>query len=925
MSMAVGDGLLDGLIASKLHPPVLDPRAISRGGSIARVLEGLASGRAISLVAPAGSGKSSLMTQLHRRFGEHGVATSWLGLDAEDNDPATFARYFISALHVIDPLFAREELTALGANPVRDYDTFFQRLGGRLCGFERPVAIFLDDFQHLRDPRLLRFFDALLAHLPRHLSLVMASRHQLPLQLARLAVADRAVEIGQDELNFDSDQTDLFLRRYHQIALSPEELDRLVGLTEGWPTGVQLAALALRRHRGTPTELLQSFSGRDRDLTRYLAESVIRAQPEEVRGFLLSTSVLRRMCADLCQAVGVATDAQRMLDDVGRANLFLIALDREGKWYRYHHLFAEFLQNEFRRTDPQRYRETCLAAARWYDQNGDPAEAIRYALDAEHFEQAAELIARHALKTSLFRGDHYSVRNWMQRLPEGYHAHRPELLLAHAWSCAFSRDTERAMQITEVAMQELRGDRWTLTAAERKRWRLWTEGVQAATCACADAIEECLSRSTALLPKIPAQEPYLIATLGNCLSYSHFAQRNFESSREFAITAHENGHRADAAYLSAWGDFLHGLIDVELGDLRAASRFGERVRRDSTGLGLGQKSYVGGLSALLDAEIAIQRGDFEGAAAHIDIGRAFKDIFGPVEPQLVALRNEARLLVHQQRWDAAQRVLEEGQDAALREQHRRLYVSLAVEQISLMITAGRLEDALKAGRRTRVLEIEAVGNGWEKALRDPLRLLDARVRLAQGDARNALRILTSLQQARKAEEHGSLFLATTAHRALALWTLGQTLDAVRQLERAIGAAAAERHCFPILSAGRGLVPMLEVMDERRPESGAQDLQSNLALQKWLIGYFRNEPVQIPIDAEPAVSAAATSSADPAALTDREIELLRLLRSGLNNQRIADSLFVSVSTVKWHLHNVYEKLQVGSRGEAVAKAARDGLL
>lgn len=925
MGSGVGDGLLDGLIASKLHPPVLDPRAISRPASITRVLEGLPEGRAVALVAPAGSGKSSLMTQLHRRFGEHGIATSWLGLDAEDNDPATFARYFISALHVIDPLFAREELTALGANPVRDYDAFFQRLSGRLCGLDLPVAIFVDDFQHLRDPRLLRFFDSLLAHLPRRLSLVIASRHQLPLKLARLSVSDRAVEIGQEELNFDPDQTDLFLRRYHQIALSPEEIDRLVRLTEGWPTGVQLAALALRRHRGSAGELLQSFSGRDRDLTRYMAEGVIRSQPEEIRRFLLSTSVLRRMCADLCQAVGAASDASQMLEDVGRANLFLIALDREGRWYRYHHLFAEFLQNEFRRTDAPRYREICLAAAHWYELNGDPAEAIRYALKAEHYEQAADLIARHALRTSLFRGDHYSVRNWMQRLPEAYHAHRPELLLAHAWSCAFSRDTARAMQITQDAMRELRGDRWSLTAAERKRWRLLTEGVQAATCACADAIEECLSRATALLPRISAQEPFLIATLGNCLSYSHFAQRNLEGSREFAITAHEHGHRADAAYLSAWGDFLHGLIDIELGDLRAASRFGERVRRDSTGLGLGQKSYVGGLSALLDAEIAVQRGDFEGAAAQIEIGRAFKEIFGPVEPQLVALRNEARLLVHLQRLEEAQSVLEEGQDAALREQHRRLYVCLAIEQVSLMLTAGRLDDALKAARRTRVLEIEAAGHGWQRALRDPLRLLDARLRLVQGDARGALRILTSLQQTRKAETQGALFLATTAHRALALWTSGQTLDAVRQLERAITAAATERHCFPIISVGKALLPILEVMDERRPGADAQDLVSNLALQKWLIGYFRSEPIQAPPEADPASATAVPASAEQAALTDRETELLRLLRSGLNNQRIADALFVSVSTVKWHLHNVYEKLQVGSRGEAVAKASRDGLL
>jgi len=925
MSAAERNGLLEGLISSKLAPPVFDLRTISRNSSVSRALEGLPQGKLISLVAPAGSGKSSFMTQLHRRLGEQGIATSWLGLDADDNDPATFARYFISSLHAFDPLFAREELTALNANPVRDYDAFFRRLDSHLSDIDRPVAIFLDDFQHLRDERLLRFFDGVLAHLPGQLSLVIASRHQLPLQLARLAVADRAVEFGQEDLNFDRDQADLFLRRYHQVELSPPELGRLVELTEGWPAGVQLAALALRRHRGPLEDLLQTFSGRDRDLTRYLAESVLRAQPEEVRRFLLRTSVLRRMCTDLCNSIGAAANAATMLDEIGRANLFLIALDREGRWFRYHHLFAEFLQNEFRRLDPEGYREACLGAARWCDQNGDPAEAIRYALEAEHYEQAAALMSRHALQTSLFRGDHYSVRNWMGRLPEAYHAHGPELLLAHAWSCAFSRDTQHAMQIAEGVSAGLQGDRWPLSEAERDRWLLWTQGVQTATCACADAIEECETRALALLPRIPAAEPFLIATLGNCLSYSYFAQRNFEPSREYAAKAHENGHRAGASYLSAWGDFLQGLIDVELGELRAAGRLGHRLRRESAGLGLGQKSYVAGLSALLDAEIAVQRGDFAGTAAQIEIGRAFKDIFGPVEPQLVAVRNEARLLAHQQRFDQAQSVLEEGQDAALREQHRRLYVSLAVEQVSLMLTAGRLDEALTVARRTKVLEAEQGGSGWERAMLGSFRLLDARMRLAQQDFTGALRVLTSLQQNRRVDARGGHYLSVTAHRALALWSLGQTAEGVRQLERALSLAATEGHAFPILSVGSGLTPILEAMDQRRPSTNANELQLTLTLQKQLLSYLRGDPVTPKPAENRSARKAPQRTAAEAALTEREIDLLRLLRSGLDNKRLADALFLSVPTVKWHLHNIYEKLQVKNRGEAVAAALLQGFI
>lgn len=918
------DGLLDGLVATKLHPPMLDSRAISRAGFVARALEDRHAGKVITLVASAGSGKSCLMTQLHRGLEERGVAVCWLGLDAEDNDPATFARYFISALQVAEPSFGREALTALGANPVRDFDAFFARLGGSLSAMTRPAAIFLDDFQHVTDGRLLGFFDALLAHLPQPLSLVIASRHRLPLQLARLSVAGRAVEIGQEELNFDRDQTDLFLRRYHQVELTPEELERLVDLTEGWPTGVQLAALALRRHRGPVAELLHRFSGRDRDLIRYLAESVIRAQPEEIRHFLLRTSMLRRMCAGLCDAVHPAGEGRRLLEEVGRANLFLIALDREGAWFRYHHLFAEFLQNESLRTDPAGYRDACLRAAVWCEHHQAPAEAIRYALEAEHHEHAADLISRHALRTSLYRGDHYTVRDWMRRLPETFHLRRPEPLLAHAWSCAFSRDTERAMQMTETVLRELRAGRWAFDESEQDRWLTWAEGVQAATCACADTIEECVERASGLLPRVPQDQPFLLATLSNCLSYSYFALRAHERSREFAIAAHEHGHRADAAYLSAWGDFLHGLIDVEQGALRAAGRFGERVRRDSAGLGLGQKSYVGGLSALLDAEIAVQRGDFDGAAARIEIGRAFQEIFGPVEPQLVAIRNEARLLAHWCQLDRAQSVLEAAQDAALRERHQRLYVSLAIEQLSLTLTAGRLAEAQGAARRSRIFELDMTG-GWQRAKRDTVRLLDARLRLLRGDARGALRILTSLQQSRGAELRGPIFLAVAAHRARALWELGQQADGARQLDRALTAAADEHHAFPILSAGPSLVPILQAMDERRADADAAPLQPKLQLQRWLLAYLREPAPAVATDLEVPEPPSRAISSGPAALTRREIELVRLLQAGLNNRRIADALLVSVATVKWHLHNVYEKLGVDSRGAAVAHAARTGQL
>ncbi|MAA75868.1 MAG: hypothetical protein CMN28_14300 [Salinisphaeraceae bacterium] len=915
----------EDLIASKLEPPVRDARAISRAALAETARDLLRAGGLVTVVAPGGSGKSSLMTELHQAVAQEQIDASWLGLDAQDNDPATFALYFIRAVQAIEPRFARDEQTALRANPVRDFDALFDLLHSRLGQSVRHAVIFLDDFQHISDQQILRFLNRLLAQRPSGLSLVLASRHELPLEYARLLVAGQVVEIGPESLNFSHAEMSTFLERYHAVQLSESDLQALDDSTEGWPTGVQLIGLALRRHKGPAADLIHSFSGRDRDLTRYLVESILKLQPERVRQFLLQTSPLRRMSADLCIATTGNSDAPALLEQVGQANLFLISLDREGRWFRYHHLFAEFLQSEFRRRDDAGFRQTCLRAANWCETRGYPSEAVRYALEAEQFEQAVDLIARNAMRVSMFDGDHYTVRDWMRNLPEAYHLHRPEILLSHAWSCAFSRDTQHALALSQQAIDLLDSEEastWSLSEEARERWLLWALNVQAATHACSDDIEDCIRRSAALLPRVPDSEPFLLATLANCLSYSYFARREFEDSRHYALMSHEQGHRADAHYLSAWGDFLHGLTLVESGNLNAAGELARSVQKDSEGLGLGQRSYVAGLAALLSASIAIQRGDFATTAEHIDVGRAFKDIFGPVQPQLVALQNEARLHVSRQQTEKAYEVLRDGQVAALREQHRRLYVALAVEEAALQLTADDVERARNTLRRTGLLPADRKSNSLSRAQRDGLKLLDAGVHLAEGDARPALRLLTSLQQGRGAETRGGFALAVTTHRAIALWDIGSEKEAARQLDRALVAAADEFHVYPILSAGKKLLPLLDYLAEKRPAAASESLGPVLELQNWLRDYLGGST-----HGPPPTGASAPQSVTerPEILTSRELEILRHLQAGLTNRQLADGLILSVPTVKWHLHNIYSKLGVGNRGAAVAAALRQNIL
>jgi LuxR family maltose regulon positive regulatory protein len=435
--------------------------------------------------------------------------------------------------------------------------------------------------------------------------------------------------------------------------------------------------------------------------------------------------------------------------------------------------------------------------------------------------------------------------------------------------------------------------------------------------------------SLQLQRRVSPDQPFVIATLSNCLGYGYFIRRDFARCQAAAVQAHECGHRAGAAYLSAWGDFLHGLADVELGRLKEAALFGRGVQKDSQGIGLGQRSYVAGLSALLDAEIAVQQCDFDRARESIEIGRALKEKIRPAEPQLVAIRNEARLFAYCGQLDEARIVLQEGQDAALREQHLRLHFALTIEETSLQLSLGDVAGASETARKWQLRAAATqipLRPGLTKAQRDALRLLDARFCIAEEKYDAALRALTLLQQARDAESRGGFFLSVTVHRALALWGQGKFREAARQLDMALEGAAAEFHVWPFLSAGHGLTPILDAIGKRRVESNEApaDLYQRNTVRDWLSKWLRgerhsNRPGVVGV-AEPAMAA---STVEP--LTARELKLLRLLQSGLDNRRLADALLLSESTVKWHLHNVYGKLSVKSRGEAVAKSMKLGLI
>lgn len=907
------------IVATKLYPPAFNKKSITR--------ERLFDYRAcedkrlsiVSIVAAAGSGKSTTMAEICGRLNEMKFSTAWLSLDLEDNCPSTFVSYLIPALSKLDPLQDGSDLEWQRDMLVKDIEALFDILIARISRIDFPAAIFLDDFQHITDPSLVAFIDRLVARLPDCILLIVASRVQLPLSLGRLRVTGRLQEINQAHLNFNSREAEAFLQRSHELRLQAADLSSLHEITEGWPAGLQLAALALRQHKGPQSELIRQFSGCTRDLTTFLAESVLNSQPESVRQFLLNTAPLRRMCPDLCHAVSARTDCSSMLETLDRMQLFVVPLDGAGEWFRYHHLFGEFLKKLLSDSDPQQFKSVCEKAAVWCEAKGLMTDAIQYMLDAGHFEQAADMIADRALTESSIEADHHTVLDWMRRLPQQYHMRRPEINLAHAWSCAFSHDAARALELSQTVLAKLNDvsdQTWDIGAAQRQSLIHYAGVIQVIADATMDNFATCRERAEELNKIMPRDNGVLIGTALNCLSYAYLSARDFNSAIQTSSEARLQGEVEDSVCVMVWADYIRGAAAIELGKLRSAVELGERAEAAAM-RGANEKGFCLAMAALLNAEIATQRCEFEKAERLMNSGRAFAVLFGPVEPLLRAFRSDAQILHWLGNHSEAVKRLEQGKSVALRFNYPRLLLALAIEEATLKILAGDIEAAGEAiclfkshvdvASASKFSPVYGLGNS--------VRLLEARLQLAAGNPEKALREFSRLQYGLSSDADTTFLLTLRALKAIALWRLGRTAESVRELDKALSAASEDFCAYPILSAGNELLPIIEAIDSKRGRESDLIRGGKLKLERWIVAKLQGDKLDLNQISAVSVSTKRESSI----LTEREIELVKLADSGLTNKRIAKAQLITEATVKWHMHNIYEKLGVANRTAAAARS------
>jgi LuxR family maltose regulon positive regulatory protein len=626
------------------------------------------------------------------------------------------------------------------------------------------------------------------------------------------------------------------------------------------------------------------------------------------------------MCAELCDVVTESAESQITLESMHRSKLFLIPMDRNGLWYRYHHLFGEFLQTELRKSDPDRYRKTCDIAALWCEGNGQTTEAIQYALDGGNFACATELITRYALELSQKKGDHFTILEWMRRLPVAHQNSRPEILLSHAWSLAFSRHDQPARALVEQAMDKI-ADRdvnpWHLSPAERIRWSQIARVTLAVVNAASDQLESCLEASLTLSDELPEDDAFSRASVGNCLAYCHFAKREFSTCAVAASNAQLQGQRAGAEFATGWACFLLGLSELELGRLASTNEQSERLERCAKGSPV---RYLSDLSNLLKAEIASHTGDFDRAADLADRGKSFPDFFGAVEPMFLAIRGQARAMEWAGDVGAALRTLLQGKDLALKLQKPRLHNLLTIEEVGLRLNSGDASGASVA------LERHGLQEKSEKSTHDTDRrfqILEIRRMLAGNRTKEAHSLLRNLQKnAGYVAPCLSDLIAIHSLKSVALWIDGKNMEAARELDCAFALVKDGASLYWLYQMGTELQPLLEFLKNHRGESPRKKTaETDNHIETVLLDLIARKCSR-PKEAQGGVS---DSKAEHINLTKKERRVIALIENGMSNEQIAKELFVSEATVKWHLHNVYSKLDVKSRTAAVAQARKLALL
>ena len=870
------------ILATKLYVPPPRPKAVLRPRLIDRLNEGRQRTPSVALIsAPAGFGKTTLVSEWIATLTGSGVRVAWLSLDEDDSDLARFMLYFVSAVQTIAPKCGENVLNML--QPMQPTEVVLTTLLNELAAIPDRFVLVLDDYHTLDCKPIDDALTFLVDHQPSHMQLVITTREDPPLSLARLRARGQLTELRAADLRFTPDEAAEFLNQVMKLSLSAEDIAALENRTEGWIAGLQLAAISMQGQTDV-THFIQSFTGSHHFVLDYLIEEVLQQQSKNIQSFLLRTSILDRLCGPLCEAVVLdpAVSGQETLEYLERVNLFIVSLDNDRQWYRYHHLFADLLQQRLQQS-AFNVTELHTRASIWYEDNGLEIEAFQHAAAANDVERAECLMESKGMPLH-FRSAVNAILEWLASLPKPVLDARPLLWVRRATLALMAGQTAGVEEKLQAAEAAIRAQRSTELDNKTR-----------------DLIGQ-IAAARAMLALTQYQPEIVIIQSRRALEYLSLENLTYRFTANWTLSnaykiqgdrASASRALADALSISeASGDMFSTILAIShLGPLQElANQLYQAAETYQRVLQLvSDQSQPSAVEAYLGlARICYEWNDLDGAEQHGQQSLLLARQYDRAHDRFILCEVFlARLKLAQGDVAGAAAILAQA-ERATRERNfvQRMPEVVAVQVLTLL----RQGDVKAAAQLAQSYDLP---------------VSQARVHLAEGNSAAAIVILESYRQQMEAKGWADERLKTMVLQAIAQHLRGEKDQAAQVLGEAL--ALAEPGGFIRLFVDEG-APMAELLSV----TAAQGIRPGYANR--LLTAFEVETKE-----DRLTSSVLSSSSLVELLSPRELEVLRLIAQGLSNQEIADRLFLALSTVKGYIRFIFDKLQVQRRTEAVARA------
>ncbi len=897
------------VIITKLAPPVLRQALIARTDLMATIMDNDVK-RLTLISAGAGFGKTTFITSLFHGFGDQNACRAWISLDADERNEFRFLKYLVTALSHDGTLCTDEAAIILESQTLNRTSRVMTALINEMTHIDRQIILFLDDY-HLVDGREAGFIvDYLLSHAPANFRLVISSRTRPSLPISSLKAQNELQEITDYHLRFSVTETREFLRIAHQLNLTDKLITGLQTKTEGWIAGLQLVSLILKDKRHNK-DLMQVISGNFRDIMDYLAADVFALQSEENQSFLLKSSVLDRMNAEVCNWMLDIHNSREIFENLEDKNLFITPLNEENGWYRYHHLFQDFLRVRLERQDPGLKKELTIKAAQWFLQYGSVTEAVNYALEAQDYELSASLIEEHA-STFTARGQMPLLQDWLTRIPAHIASERYRIPMYLCWALFHMRRSVEAASAAYRAEEIIERQAQTnlLSGENLKNIRAELKVLKIGVAVASDDVERAKILCLKFLELDFAENSFITGVMYNMLGYACYALSEFSQAKGALLKARHCHGQARAIYGKIYSDCFMGMNEAAMGKLHMAHALFLQAEDWAIKDRLPRSS--GAANARLYRGCVLYEWNKIDEAKELmekNIDRVIE--CGQAEAPILGLCTYARILQITGESEEAWKQLERARNICRDDQLYRLAILTDYEAIRFLVKQDKLAQAIaraglaaiSMGEQDEDFQLQK----WDRVLCLKL-LIKVRLLFTLEEYYHALKLIDHIFILATNVGRTKRVLECLILKAVTHWQIGKKDQAIVSFEQALNMARSEEFTRVFLDEGDIIAPLLQAIISKQKST----TEDNRYINRLVEGLGNAATVS----ARKAIGGNYLLLAE---LSQRELDVMSLLAAGESNAEIGKQLKIKENTVKWHIKNIFEKLGVNNRTSAVLAA------